>query len=201
MNSHATIIAASVLALILIGAGVVYVFTENDGGTALPMPNISVEKQDYNNPVYGIAFSYPTNYFITEYERETSQRAHHSIVLLEDTPFARDLVAGKVLGTEAPPGITVDIFDNVLDRTSLHTWVEGSAHSNFKLSVDGKLASTSVHGKEALSYTWDGLYRGDSIVVAHKNSIVMFSVTYHSPQDRLRDDFENILSSMELLAE
>jgi hypothetical protein len=201
MNSQATIIAASVLALILIGAGVVYVFSDEEAGNGTPTPNVTTEELDYSSAAYGLAFSYPAKYFVTEYDSGTPQRSRHSIVLLEDTPFTRDLVAGKVPGTEAPPGITVDIFDNALDRTALRAWVEGNANSNFKLSIDGKLASTSIHGKEALSYTWDGLYRGDSVVVAHKSNIIMFSVTYHSPDDEVRDDFENVLSSVELLAE
>lgn len=145
-------------------------------------------ENSYRNEVYGISFEYPEGYVLDERELGNGERRHYHISLFEDTPFVRDLLAGNVIGTEAPPAISVDFFQNNLDNEPLWRWIRGNNNSNWKLS-DERYASTTVGGAEAVKYTADGLYRGDYIVFLHGGNVVMLSVTYHTQGDKLRDDF------------
>lgn len=150
----------------------------------------------YSNPKYGISFEYPDNYFLKEGEAGNGERYHYNITLVEDTPGNREMLSGKVAG-EGPTAITVDIFQNNLDNLSVEQWIRTTSFSNFKLS-DEKLGTTTVGGSAALSYSWDGLYRGDSLIFAHKENIVMLSATYLTAEDAILRDFSGIVSTFEL---
>lgn len=148
----------------------------------------------YSNDAYGISFKYPNRYFLSEREAGNGERRHYFIVLIEDTPQNRDIIEGKLIGTESPPWISVDIFQNNLDNMSVSTFVTATNNSNWKLG-DGNIASTTVGGQEAVAYSWDGLYRGDSVVFAHRENIIMLSGTYFGEEDQIRKDFEAVTSS------
>lgn len=51
---------------------------------------------------------------------------------------------------------------------------------------------------EALTYVWDGLHRGESVVFAHKDNIIMVSVSSFSSDDQIRKDTAQILSAVNL---
>ena len=154
--------------------------TEPDGG------------KTYANASYGISFAYPDTYVLEEREVGNAERYHFAITLM-------DRIASENIpqNGEGPTSITIDIFQNNLDKLSTEAWVKGNSNSNFKLSADGLLTSTTVAGREALHYTWDGLYRGESTVFAHKDNIVMLSVTYLSPTDTIVSNFANVLASFQ----
>src|SRR3989344_2979440 len=86
----------------------------------------------------------------------------------------------------------------LIDKLTIAEWVNNVSYSNFKLILGGALTSITLEDKEALAYTWEGLYRGDSIVFEHDGNIVMLSVTYLSPEDDIISDFVNIALSLEL---
>ncbi|MDP3958193.1 MAG: hypothetical protein Q8Q36_01870 [bacterium] len=176
------------LALLLLVAGGFY-FLFKSGLVRAPEALLN----SYRNEAYGIEFTYPDGYVLDEKEVGNGERRHYNISLFEDTPFVRDLLAGKVLGTEAPPSISVDFYQNDLDNQALWAWIRGTNFSNWKLS-DERYASTTIDGTEAVTYTWDGLYRGESVVFLHGGNVVMLSVTYHTPEDKLRSDFEETVA-------
>ena len=147
----------------------------------------------YESAEHGISFSYPDIYVLDEREAGNGEREHHVIVLMD-----KEAAATLPQNGEGPPTITVDIFQNNLDKLAIAEWIENDSRSNFKLSPDGVLASTTVAGTEALLYAWDGLYRGNSIVFAHKDNIVMLSVAYLSPNDAIVSDFASVVASFEL---
>ena len=178
------IIALAVLLLIV--GGLYFLFKSGVVRTPQTLEN------SYVNEAYGISFEYPEGYLLDEREAGNGERRHYNISLFEDTQFTRDLLAGKVLGTEAPPSISVDLYQNDLDNQPLWGWIRGMNFSNWKLS-DERYASTTVDGTEAVAYSWDGLYRGDSIVFLHGGNVVVLSVTYHTPTDKLRDDFRDVV--------
>lgn len=152
----------------------------------------------YSSDTYGISFSYPKTYFLTEKMQPGSgERYHYTISLFEDTEFNRKLVAGEVPGTEGPVAITFDIYQNNLDKQSLLGWMNNSSASNFKLS-DGKHSLIEVSGAEAVRYAWDGLYQGDTVAFLSGDNIIATSVTYNSPEDAIKKDFEKVLLSIKL---
>ncbi len=147
----------------------------------------------YTNVEHGISFTYPDTYILNEMEVGNGERWHYNITLID-----KEAAANVPQNGEGPISITIDIFQNNLDKLTIAEWVNNVSYSNFKLILGGALTSITLADKEALAYTWDGLYRGDSIVFEHDGNIVMLSVTYLSPEDDIISDFVNIALSLEL---
>lgn len=161
-------------------------FVSNQGGNQNTSQNLIYENSDF-----GFRFEYPNRYKVEEKHLGNGERKHTSIVLLP-----KDFVPPE--GGEGPTTISVDIYQNNLDKQSIEAWIKGTAFSNYKLS-DGKLTSLTIDGKEALTYTWDGLYRGQTIVFSHNDNIVALSVTYLSPEDQILKDFDVVFNSFKLI--
>ena len=97
-----------------------------------------------------------------------------------------------------PTGISIDIYQNDLDRQTLYGWLTGSSASNFKLSPDGTYTTASVDGREAIAYRWSGLYEADNTAFLHKDNIVSIAATYITPDDDSLRVYRGLLNSMEL---
>ncbi|OHA27461.1 MAG: hypothetical protein A3C06_03390 [Candidatus Taylorbacteria bacterium RIFCSPHIGHO2_02_FULL_46_13] len=141
---------------------------------------------------YGISFSYPDSYVLSEMDAPGSgERAHHVIVLIrrEDSPLPVD--------GEGPPAITIDVYQNNLDNQTTEGWIRNTSQSNFKLS-EGRLASTTIGGLPALSYRWSGLYEGTTIALAQTNWVYVFSVTYLEMGAPIVQDFVAIRDSVKI---
>lgn len=174
---------------VALAAGLYFVFTSyidttTQEGTAETPDTGSVAMPTYTSEKYGVSFSYPSSYTLSERDAEGSaMREHHTITLIAtaDLPLP---VAG-----EGPPAITIDIYQNDLDALTTENWIRNSAESNFKLSPEGRLASTTIDAKPALSYRWSGLYEGTTIALAQPRWIYAFSVTYLEPGAPIVQDF------------
>lgn len=145
---------------------------------------------------YGLSFSYPKDYFLEEKETGTPQRSRHSIVITKDTKenqLIREGVSGNKEGSTA---ITIDIYKNH-EGQSAETWVKGNSNSNYKLG-DNEMQTITVSNIDAISYRWNGLYNGNSIVLRHKGNIVMMSVTFLKPSDEIVRIFESIIETLSL---
>jgi hypothetical protein len=156
-------------------------------------PITTTTAQSYESAAYGVQFSYPQTYTVTERDEGSGDTARHTIVLMDKVAAANIPENG-----EGPTAITIDIFKNALNDRPLDAWIKNTASSNYNLSPDGALSSSTVAGTSSFSYTWDGLYRGESVVLAHNSDAVMLSVTYLDPTDDIRDDFSTILQSLQL---
>ncbi|MBI5456976.1 hypothetical protein HY969_04545 [Candidatus Kaiserbacteria bacterium] len=184
------IIFAVLVVFALIAAYATYVSLRQD-----PEQLDNVGKQEepkmlsYSNSTYGISFKYPSTYQLAEKEVGDAHRAHYSIVLMrkEDLPPPQN--------GEGPPAISIDIYQNDIDRMELVDWVVGTSYSNFKLGT-GTYTSTSVSGVEAVRYNWSGLYEGETVAFAHQKNIVAASVTYLDPNNDIRRDFDTLLASI-----
>ena len=171
-------------ALVVISAAVYWATAEFSGES-----NSSV----YMNDTYDISFEYPDTYELQEREVGNGERYRYAITLID-----KEALANIPQNGEGPPAINVEIFQNNLDKLSVETWVRGTNFSNFKLSPDGTLTVGTVAGTPALSYIWDGLYRGRSVVVAHKGNIIMLSVQWLTEEDAIIKDFADLLTSFDL---
>lgn len=184
-------VLAGIIALLVIAGGVYYFYSHE-----AEAPVVVEEQNIYASAALGVGFAYPDGYFVVERDASTPQRTHHFVMLLEDTPHNRAIVAGEAPETEGPVAISMDVFDNVEDAT-LEQWVRGNSNSNFKLSPDDKLTETSLGGVSALAYTWDGLYAADAVVVAHEGRIYLFSVTWIDAASPMRSDFTDVLKTVQ----
>ncbi len=149
-------------------------------------PEIPVN-QTYRSEEYGFTFEYPDNYVVEVKDIDTVYRKHQSFILMPKGYIPPQ-------GGEGPTTINIDVYQNNLDKQSVEAWIKGSAPSNYKLG-SGLITSLNVNGKEALSYDWDGLYRGHTTVFEHNQNIIAVSVTYLDISDRIRSDYENLLNS------
>ncbi|HVU75535.1 MAG TPA: hypothetical protein VHD38_01700 [Candidatus Paceibacterota bacterium] len=147
-------------------------------------------QKSYESTAYGISFSYPETY--TLQESDISEGAKHHEISLIDTKA----LASAPSESEGPTAMTFDIYP--ANGKDTETWIEQTQASNFNLSVDKQMHDATVDGTPAVAYTWDGLYRGNSFVFAHKGNIVMASVTYMTTDDQILKDFTGVLKSVQL---
>jgi len=173
--------------LVLVLGGILWVLSKNEIPT--------VPSQVYSSEKLGFSFEYPEGYFISETDQSTGEREHYSIVVFEDTPFNRSLVAGEVIDTDAPPTITITLFQNNLDNYTARSFVEGTSFSNFKLS-DSNLTEVTIDEEPGLRYKADGLWQSNNVVVAKPQFVYMFTGFYNSPEDEIVGVFEDILKTV-----
>lgn len=145
----------------------------------------------YNNSAYNISFTYPDGYVLTEGERGDAGGGHYVITLV------RKEDASPRENSEGPTTITIDVYHGAVAQAPLLRWLSESNASNFKLS-NGTYASTTVAGREAISYRWSGLYEGETTAFRNGGNIVTLSVTWMTPEDTNIPVYRELLRSLRL---
>ncbi|MBI4121214.1 MAG: hypothetical protein HY457_03090 [Parcubacteria group bacterium] len=148
--------------------------------------------KQYTNATYGISFSYPGAYVLSELDAPGSaMRKHHVITLIH-----KDNLPLPVNG-EGPPAITIELYQNDLDKQTTEGWIRNTSASNFKLG-EGRLSSTTVSGLPALSFRWSGLYLGTTIALAQPKWVYVLSVTYLEIGAPIVQDFVSVRDSVRI---
>ena len=179
------------LAVVVIIGGI-YSIAKNKPGDEGREPALGTRKT-YSNEEYGISFQYLSNYFLEEKEVGDRHRKHYQIIITEDTEENRRLREGEeTTPREGPTAMTIDIYQNNIDKLPLYKWLTETNQSNFKLS-DGSYMSITLASKEAVSYSWNGLYQGDTVALEHSDNIIALSVTYLNLEDKIRAVFKNVV--------
>lgn len=148
--------------------------------------------EQYANAQYGLSFTYPSAYILSEMDAPGSgMRQHHIITLMHkaDLPLP--------VNGEGPPSIIIDIYQNNLDKQTTEGWIRNTSASNFKLG-EGRLASTTISGFPALSYRWSGLYEGTTIALAQEHWVYTFTVTYLEMGAPIVQDFVALRDSVRI---
>lgn len=154
-----------------------------------PMPVVEGgDMQTYQSNEAALGFQYPKNYTVTARSDAYQGAPIHVITLVEASSTVPDM-------SEGPTAISV-IELPIVATTSLANWVRDNSISNFYMSHDKVFASTTVGGEEALAYRYSGLYESDAVAVAHGGKIYLFAASWIDAHDRIRTDFERILSSV-----
>lgn len=149
----------------------------------------------YSSPKLGFSFTYPDDYFLAYETSATGERDQHALVLVADTAENRAFFANPPEGTEAPPTITISLFQNNLDGYTATSFVEGASASNFKLS-DGKTTEVVVGGRPGLRYRATGLYESENVVVAQPNFVYLFTVQMNGVDAETVAAFDSILKTV-----
>ena len=142
----------------------------------------------YESPELGLAFSYPPTYDVTLHEGGNDERRWYTLSLIPS-----DFVAPQ--GGEGPPSISISMFES--EGMELLDWIKGNGNSNFKLSADQRTEYMTVDGMDAYRYSHSGLYETDAIAVQRDNKIYLFSAGWLTPQDKIRAEFQDLVSSVE----
>jgi len=178
---------AVVLGVILLALVATYVYFLNADKN---VPEVQVQSdKTYQNDRYGISFTYPNDYILSEGERGAEGSGHYAIVLV------RQEDAAPRENSEGPPGITIDIYQDA--GHGLIGWLKNSDQSNFKLS-DGTFASTTVSGADAVSYHWSGLYEAEDTAFIHNGNVISVAVTHITNTDPQIADYRKLLASFNL---
>lgn len=181
-------IALGALAVFLIGS----FFLTKEQPTPVVGDQKSAEREVYSNAAYGLSFTHPATYVKNEIDAPGSEmRGHHVITLMhkKDLPLP--------VNGEGPPSITIEVYQNDLDKQTTEGWIRNSSKSNFKLG-EGILATTTIGGLPALSYRWSGLYEGTTIVLAEEDWVYVLTVTYLEIGAPIVQDFSSIRESIKI---
>ncbi len=143
--------------------------------------------QVYANDTYGISFSYPEGYVLSE--GQVGEGLYVIQLIREE-----DAVP-VVAGGEGPTALTIEIV-SVGEEFTLDDWLKAPT-SNFQIS-DGTYTSRMTAGLPSVHYNWSGLYQGETVALLHEKAAVALSVTYHSPTDPIRAAYDEVLSSLRL---
>lgn len=149
--------------------------------------------QTYFSTTTALSFNYPSHYRLTERDLSTPARQHYYLILTDGR------LPEPPVGGEGPTAISIEIYQNNLDQQTIKDWVVGTDQSNYKLSPDGRLTEFTFDGWPAVSYEWDGLYRGETVAVATPKYVYAFSVTTLAPTDDIRRDFYRLLEMVDIL--
>lgn len=149
----------------------------------------------------GLSFAYrtfPDGYMLIENETESEGAFSYKIMKRSDYRELQESTEPR----EGPPVMTIEEFPNPGNR-SLEDWIKTDRRSNYALQGEekGGMKSEAIGGKNAIRYSWSGLYEGDSVAVIHQGSAVVMSVTYFGPGDQIRKDFEELLTSIRFIEE
>lgn len=191
-------ILALAVVVVIVGAAL-YIMLQSDRGTNTPISGTDDSEQVdgmtyYESPDYLISFSYPDTYVLTQHGEEFSNSNdvnRRTIVLMNKIAASQMPENG-----EGPTVITIDIFQSNVHTQTLEELIRTHPALNFQLSLDQRLTATTLAGRPALSYSWDGLYRGYSIATGHSIYYYIFSVTTLEQSDQIRADFDAVLETV-----
>ena len=176
--------AAAVIVFLILAATIIFLNPQKGsqlnpaGPTQVPYVGIG-----------GLSFFYPNSYVLTQ--RHDSYEGDPIVVL---TLVPNDVKIPDM--SDGPTAISIIEVPNSGAET-LSAWVKGHSISNFSLSPDHVLASTTVAGEPAVSYTHPGVYESKAVAVKHKGNIYILSVGSIAPTDQIYVDFQNILQTVQ----
>jgi hypothetical protein len=184
MRTMLTIIGV-IAAIALIG-GVFWYFLYGES-TPTPitsLPPAGFEAYDSED----IHFEYPNSYALTERADNFEGNPIVVVTLVDKNIVVPDM-------SEGPPSISLIVVRNSADLP-LDRWIKEKSISNFALSTDQRLASSTLDAKQAISYTHSGLYESTAIATKHKDEIFLFSVGSINPNDEIYSDFQELLNTV-----
>ena len=190
----------SFLVIIIIGIGVFFLFnnlreTQEQEEHNFQRDSVSIEYKLENE---GILFEYQNDYHIEERDITESDDPYlmRELVLMpvEDYNDQIDRVGG-----EESPSWRLAVYNNHL-KQSASVWTDAHPSSSSVHLAIGEINRDDVFaGANAVSYSIDGLYRADVIVVANGDFIFVISSSYIDKESRTAQDFEAWIDSFEFI--
>ncbi|HVS79793.1 MAG TPA: hypothetical protein VHF05_02335 [Candidatus Paceibacterota bacterium] len=184
------IIAGGILLLLVLGAGAVFFAAPRlapEGNPPAEEPRTE-ELNTYSSTELGLAFRYPANYELRQSSGEKGAEYEARIMLAE--AGKADAAGGPVPG-EPGMSITVDVYPLAGGMTA-EKWIIDSPDSNYRFAA-APYRLVSIGGKEFATFSWSGLYEGDTAVHAENGRLYVVTATYIAPDDMTRSDLWNVI--------
>lgn len=178
------------LVIVLVVGVVLYMYGSSSREAGTPKQSLV----PYSSVEYKVAFEHPSGLYLKEIPNVgTAEQPQLAVAMVEDTQVNRDILDGKSIeGGEGPTAITVEAYQNPTGL-SAEKWAE----QNTNWTVSSKnLQPASVANQDGISFNWDGLYQGKTIIVTKGKLAYAFSVTWLTPEDQLIKDFDMVLNSV-----
>lgn len=179
------IVLGIVVVLALIAAGAIFYA----GPLLMASPEAAL-RQYYSNERFGLSFSYPTGYVLTETAGASSTDPYRIAIVRESDAQA------VVENSEGPTAIFIEAYP-LTASTSLEAFLTSETRSNLALG-NGVLEPLTLNEVPGFSYTWSGLYEGVTAALKHRDYALLFSATFNSPTDSILEDFRTLLDSVRL---
>lgn len=146
------------------------------------------------DPETGISFAFPRGYVLEETYPGPQDHADliKTFVLMDEEEY--DLL-GTLTDTEGPPAITILIFRNEQEKDP-RAWMLQPEFAGYIPPQVGEIADISIGALPAISFSADGLYANDNVVVSHGGNLVFMSVAYNEPESQQRKVFRDIVASV-----
>jgi hypothetical protein len=148
---------------------------------------------------YGIKFEYreePDGYVLEENDAPIQEDDQFLTSYMLTDKVAYQELKESTEPREGPPTIQINIFDNP-DGIEGRVWAEeNNQYSNINLS-SSTIRNSSFNDLRVIKYRTDGLYPADVVLVPFNNRIYILSGQFTDRQDEIRDDFKEILDSIE----
>lgn len=170
----------------------------NDG---LQTPSEKPVIQSLIDEKIGLQFlyrTYPDSYVLSQFIKtphdDVTFVKGYRLMLLTDKEELDHSTAPR----EGPPTISVLVFKND-EKLAPKVWaLQFPTISNISLTHAAPL-NTTLSRADAIRYTVDGLYEGDTVIATSGRYIYVFSGMYTDEQSPIRADFISFLSSVEFL--
>jgi hypothetical protein len=175
--------------LIAVAVGVVVCVFVLAGRAGEPQPATNTTLEHFASPDLGVAFDYPNTYTLEQRKDGFEGKEMQVITLIPKGVKVPDM-------SEGPTAISLIAVKKFAPPTNLREWVSAKSISNFYLSPDKKLSTTTVaKGTDAVSYTYSGLYENDAIAAVRGDTMFLFFVSWISADQAIRADFDKIIQS------
>ena len=109
---------------------------------------------------------------------------------------------GKEDVEDAPPVISIMVFDNQADETEggritrMQNWAEkNSALTGFdNLSTESEVVE--IDGARAIHYQSEGKYKKDMYLVSHRGNMYLFVGQSESDDDKMQQTYQDLIGSV-----
>lgn len=150
--------------------------------------SVATNKQQFTSPDGTLSFKYTTGAdgYVLDARQETDG---YGVVLIRTTDA--EAIQNRP-DAEGPISMNVIVFPNT-DNQSATEWVETSGKTNFTESIE--VTPRNVNGIQGIQFNWEGLYNGQTVIIATEKNIYSFTQTTNAANFVLRSDFNNLLRS------
>lgn len=137
----------------------------------------------------GITFSYSSGYKLEERSDSFEGTPIEVITLIDKNAVIPEM-------SDGPEAISIIVVPNP-EALPVGRWVKEKSISNFGLSPNSVLASTTLAGRPAVAYAYSGLFDSRAVAAASGGKIYILSVGANSSSDPIVGDFQNLLKTVQ----